>query len=199
MKNRVKSIPKNPYKKDDIAMLKSIATVFIGFLVISSVMYLFTPYRYCLSTGWSMTPTLEALNVNIVNTRTDNLAVGDIVLAQSPRSGRYITHTIVAIDSNGYLLQGDNEITNPVADGYVPLSAIRGEVASLPVLDQYGRIVFVPVSLGGTTLLIWGLLAFALLACHDIFEHENTRTSPNKSIGFLVVLAVVIYFISVVI
>jgi len=192
MKNRIKAVGINPYKKDDVAMLKTFATVFVVFFVLSSAMYVLTPYRYCLSTGWSMTPTLEALNVNIVNTKSSNLAVGDIVLAQSPRTGHYITHTIVAIDSNGYLLQGDNEITNPIADGYVPLSSIKGEVATVPFAN-------VPVSLGGTQMISLGLLFVAFVVAHDILEHEGPRTKSNRSAGFIAILAVLVFVISMVI
>lgn len=192
MKNRVKAVASNPYKKDDRAMLKSFATVFGGFAVLLLIMTVFTPYKLCLSTGWSMTPTLEALNVNVVDSRTDGIQVGDIVLAQSPRSGRYITHTVVAIDSQGYLLKGDNEITNPIADGYVPLSSIRGEVASVPFVG-------VPVSLGGTGILATFTLLFVFVLFHDIFEHEGPRTRANRSIGFLALLALVVIIISVVV
>lgn len=192
MKNRVKAIPSNPYKKDDVAMMKSLATLFISFLVLSSAMYLLTPYRYCLSTGWSMTPTLEALNVNVVDTGVKDIQVGDIVLAQSPRSGRYITHTVIAIDAKGYLLKGDNEITNPVADGYVPLASIKGEVVSVPFTN-------IPVSLGGTGILSLGLLLFAFVVAHDILEHEGPRTKANRSVGFLLALAVIVLIISVIV
>ena len=198
---RVKALSSNPHKKDDMAMLRSFATVFGAFVIIMLLMTVFTPYRLCLSTGWSMTPTLEALNVNVVDTGEiplfgvhipKDIQVGDIVLAQSPRSGRYITHTVIGIDSNGYLLKGDNEITNPIADGYVPLSSIRGEVLSVPFTD-------IPISLGGTGILAWLLVMFVGVVFHDIFEHEGPRTRANKSLGFIALLGIAIVIISVVV
>ena len=59
--------------------------------------------------GWSMRPFLEHERDKAILSRVDNLAVGDIVLAEVAKD-RYVLHRLVRIDGNQLTLLGDGNM-----------------------------------------------------------------------------------------
>jgi hypothetical protein len=86
--------------------------------------------------GFSMHPFIKDGDVITVSPwRGARLHPGDVVAFCQPDTGKLVVHRILAINSQGFLLQGDN---NPGADGLAPSAGILGRVARV---ERNGRII----------------------------------------------------------
>lgn len=180
-----------------------------GFLIALLLIlgFILSPFSICVSDGWSMYPKLPPYNVNLVQEMDydypldlldyapPEIKIGDTVLAYSPRSGRLITHDVVAINSMGYQLKGFNDYTNPVPDGYVKYDAIVGRVVEIPLINVP---MFVNLSVFIVCFGFVAFLGFVTSATHDKYENEvkgkKKRLFEDMMIylGFILFLSLII-------
>lgn len=82
---------------------------------------------FALITTWSMEPTLHRGDLILMQTFDKSAKVGDIVIYGKPRVPEPITHRVVEVTKNGYLItKGDNNPTNDEPE--VPPSRVAGKI-----------------------------------------------------------------------
>lgn len=100
----------------------------IAFLCVLELVLLFQPFRFSLSEGISMEPSLQEGNTLILM-KTKNVDLGDIVVYEytRPSTGEEIlvAHRVQIIGKDFIVTKGDN---NPVFDSPIPFDKIKYKV-----------------------------------------------------------------------
>lgn len=113
--------------------------------------------------GFSMHPFIQDGDVITVSSwRSVRLCPGDVVAFCRPDTGKFMVHRILAGNSRGYLLKGDN---CSETDGLIPPGDILGRVTKV---ERNGRVL----------RLGWGpeRRLLALLARHQLLQPVVFRT-----------------------
>ena len=126
----------------------------------------------------SMEPTLYKDDLVFVRER-ESYSVGDIVVYQSRNS--LVIHRIIAIDGETVTTQGDNRVTNNVADAPFPISDIKGVMTGK--LSGAGKVVNAVRSPAGTvTLLVVAVLLLVLSERKQRVSDESQFDSIREEI-----------------